>query len=296
MSPGETLSRGGARGMMVCVALLWSSMGLAFKFVPWDPLVIAAGRNLFTFLFLALSRRSICIPLNRKVLLGALISYLSQTAFTFANKYTTAANAIVLQYTNPVFVLLLSWLLLRQPPRRRETVLSLVMTGGIALFFLDELSPGQLTGNLFGLLSGLGMALTILYACLSGVDLREYTMLGSLLAILVGIPAALRHPPTLTWSSVAAVAFLGLAATGLASALMARAAPRLSSVEVSMLLMLDPILNPVWVALLAGEVPGPFALAGMAVVIACTALHILLNSRKERQTAENILAIPPEKG
>lgn len=282
--------------MMVCVALLWSSMGLAFKFVPWDPLVIAAGRNLFTFLFLALSRRSVRIPLNKKVLAGALISYLTQTAFTCANKYTTAANAIVLQYTNPIFVLLLSWLLLRQVPRRRETVLSLVMTGGIALFFLDALSPGQLTGNLFGLLSGLGMAVTILYACLSGVDLREYAMLGSLLAVLIGIPAALRHPPVLTWSSVAAVAFLGLAASGLASVLMARAAPRLSSVEVSMLLMLDPILNPVWVALLAGEVPGPFALAGMTTVIACTALHILLNSRKERQTAENILAIPPEKG
>ena len=189
MTRTRDLSPLAARGLIVVVALCWSSMGVAFKFVDWDPLVIAGGRNLLSFLFLALSRRNIRISLKREVVAGALISYFAQTTFTYANKLTTAANAIVLQYTNPIFVLLLSWLLLRQQLRKRDVALSLVMIGGIALFFLEELSPGQRTGNLCGLLSGLGMAACILYACAGRADLREYTMLNSLIAILIGIPA-----------------------------------------------------------------------------------------------------------
>ena len=158
MTRTRDLSPSAARGLIVVVALCWSSMGVAFKFVDWDPLVIAGGRNLLSFLFLALSRRNIRISLKREVVAGALISYFAQTTFTYANKLTTAANAIVLQYTNPIFVLLLSWLLLRQRLRKRDVALSLVMIGGIALFFLEELRPGQMTGNLCGLLSGLGMA------------------------------------------------------------------------------------------------------------------------------------------
>ena len=280
MTRTRDLSPSAARGLIVVVALCWSSMGVAFKFVDWDPLVIAGGRNLLSFLFLALSRRNIRISLKREVVAGALISYFAQTTFTYANKLTTAANAIVLQYTNPIFVLLLSWLLLRQRLRKRDVALSLVMIGGIALFFLEELSPGQMTGNLCGLLSGLGMAAGILYACAGRADLREYTMLNSLIAILIGIPAAVRHPPLLTWQSVLAVFLIGVVASGFASALQAKAAPKLSPVEMSMLLMLDPILNPIWVALMVGEVPGRFTFMGMVVVIVCVILNILLSGRK----------------
>ena len=281
MTRPRELSWPAARALIVVVALCWSSMGVAFKFVDWDPLVIAGGRNLMSFLFLALCRRSIRISLRREVVAGALISYFAQTTFTYANKLTTAANAIVLQYTNPIFVLLLSWLLLRQRLRKRDVILTLAMISGIALFFLDELSPGQMTGNLCGLLSGLGMAMGILYACVSRVDLREYAMLNSLIAILIGIPSAIKHPPALSWQPLLAVFFIGVVASGFASNLQAKAAPRLSPVEMSMLLMLDPILNPIWVALMVGEVPDPFALVGMVVVIACVILNILLNNREE---------------
>ena len=105
----HSISKPLARIMMISVALCWSTMGVAFKFIDWDPLVIAAVRNLLTFLFLAAYRRSLKISFKKDVIVGAFIAYLTQTAFTYANKYTTAANAIVLQYTNPVFVLLISY-------------------------------------------------------------------------------------------------------------------------------------------------------------------------------------------
>lgn len=270
-----------ARVMMVSVALCWSTMGVAFKFIDWDPLVIAAVRNLLTFLYLAAYRRSMKFSLKKDVVIGALIAYLTQTAFTYANKYTSAANAIVLQYTNPVFVVLISWLFLHQKVKLRDIVLSLIMIGGTALFFLDDLSAGQLLGNVCGLVSGIGMACSILYACNNPADLQEYTMLNSLISVVVGIPAAIQHPPQFDVASLIAVFFLGVVASGIATVLMAKSAPHLASVEVSMLLMLDPILNPVWVALAIGEIPGSLALIGMVIVIGCVIINILVENHEE---------------
>lgn len=270
-----------ARVMMVSVALCWSTMGVAFKFIDWDPLVIAAVRNLLTFLYLAAYRRSMKFSLKKDVVIGALIAYLTQTAFTYANKYTSAANAIVLQYTNPVFVVLISWLFLHQKVKLRDIVLSLIMIGGTALFFLDDLSAGQLLGNVCGLISGIGMACSILYACNNPADLQEYTMLNSLISVVVGIPAAIQHPPQFDVASLIAVFFLGVVASGIATVLMAKSAPHLASVEVSMLLMLDPILNPVWVALAVGEIPGILALIGMVIVIGCVIINILVENYEE---------------
>lgn len=270
-----------ARVMMVSVALCWSTMGVAFKYIDWDPLVIAAVRNLLTFLYLAAYRRSMKFSLKKDVVIGALIAYLTQTAFTYANKYTSAANAIVLQYTNPVFVVLISWLFLHQKVKLRDIVLSLIMIGGTALFFLDDLSAGQLLGNVCGLISGIGMACSILYACNNPADLQEYTMLNSLISVVVGIPAAIQHPPQFDVASLIAVFFLGVVASGIATVLMAKSAPHLASVEVSMLLMLDPILNPVWVALAVGEIPGILALIGMVIVIGCVIINILVENHEE---------------
>ena len=125
------------------------------------------------------------------------------------------------------------------------------------------------------------MACSILYACNNPADLQEYTMLNSLISVVVGIPAAIQNPPQFSVASLIAVFFLGVVASGIATVLMAKAAPRLSSVEVSMLLMLDPILNPVWVALVVGEVPGIFALIGMAIVIGCVIVNILVENHEE---------------
>ena len=282
ISTDKTVSAVKARFMMICVAIGYSTMGAALKYVDWNPLVITGARNMVAFVFLAISRGSIRIPLRRDVVVGAVLSYFTSTCFVFANKLTTAANAIVLQYTNPIFVLIFAAIFLKKPLRKRDVVLSVLMILGIALFFLDDLSAGQTAGNLFGLLSGIGMAGSILYACYSGTDLREYTMLMCLIAAAVGLPSAIAAPPNLSISSITAVLFLGIVGMGISSILYAKAAPNLPSVEVSMLLMLDPILNPVWVALCVGELPGKFALVGGLVVLACMAANTWFSCRESR--------------
>ena len=178
-------------------------------------------------------------------------------------------------------MVLISWLFLHQKVKLRDIVLSLIMIGGTALFFLDDLSAGQLLGNVCGLISGVGMACSILYACNNPADLQEYTMLNSLISVVVGIPAAIQHPPQFDVASLIAVFFLGVVASGIATVLMAKSAPHLASVEVSMLLMLDPILNPVWVALAVGEIPGILALIGMVIVIGCVIINILVENHEE---------------
>lgn len=132
---------------------------------------------------------------SRPVLLGAVCSYACTTCFVAANKLTTAANAIVLQYTNPMFVVLLSWLVLRRRAQRRDILLTAVLMGGIALFFLDELSPGHLVGNLLALCSGILMAVNTLYARYSGADVIEYGMVSCLLSVGIGAAAVITEPP-----------------------------------------------------------------------------------------------------
>lgn len=143
-----------ARLYLILTAVGYSTMGAAFKFVDWNPLVISAAEKMFAFFCLGIARGSFKMRFSRPVLLGAVCSYACTTCFVAANKLTTAANAIVLQYTNPMFVVLLSWLVLRRRAQRRDILLTAVLMGGIALFFLDELSPGHLVGNLLALCSG----------------------------------------------------------------------------------------------------------------------------------------------
>ena len=275
-SADNTVSK--ARWCMVLVAICYSTMGAAFKFVDWHPLIITAGRNLVAFCVLAAARGSVRISFRKEIVIGALISYLTSTSFVIANKLTTAANAIVLQYTNPAFVLLFSCLFLKKPFRKKDLIMVLCMIGGITLFFVDDLGAGGMLGNLFALLSGIGMACSIMYACYSGVDMREYTMLMCLISVVIGAVTAFFVPPVFTVGSVAAVVFLGVVGIGISGILYAKGAPKLPSVEVSILLMLDPILNPIWVALLVGEIPGLFSLLGALVVIGGMIVSTLLSS------------------
>lgn len=265
--PQGEISSARARLFLILTAVGYSTMGVAFKFVDWNPLVINASEKIFAFFCLGIARGSFRLHFSRPILLGAIGSYLCTISFTAANKLTTAANAIVLQYTNPMFVVLISWLVLRRGIQRRDVLLTAVLMGGIALFFLDELTPGHLEGNLLALFSGVLMAVNTLYARYSGTDVMEYGMVSCLISIGIGAAATAVGPPDVTLVSLAAVVFLGVFSTGIPMILFAKAAPYTPPVETSILLMLDPVLNPLLVALMVGEVPGPWALVGAIVVL-----------------------------
>ena len=194
--------------------------------------------------------------------------------FTIANKMTTAANAILLQYTAPVYVALFSYWVLRERITVADWVTVGVVLGGMLLFFLDDLAPGNLAGNIFSVLSGVFFALfTLLLRKQKDGSPAEAVMLGNIITALVGLPFYFQAFPTaFEWG---ALVFLGLFQLGLSYIFYTIAIKNVIALEAILIPVIEPILNPVWVFLLLGEAPGPWALVGGVLVLgAVTALSI----------------------
>lgn len=266
-------------------AVLWSTAGVLIKLIDWNALVIGGFRSGIAalVLWLVLWREGFPRPaVNRSTLLTGLCLGGTTALFVTANKLTTAANAIVLQSANPIFVLLFCALWRRQRFSRRDLAVVLVVMLGVALFFLDDLSPGSLLGNLLALCAAVLLGLAFIFA--SGAASLHETMsgvlLGHLFSTLVGIPFLLLDPPAFTPVSVAAVVFLGVFQLGIPYVLFSYGARVCPPLAISLIGMLEPIFNPIWVALFMGEIPGPLALLGGAMVIVTLCVWCVSNARQ----------------
>jgi drug/metabolite transporter (DMT)-like permease len=199
--------------------------------------------------------------------------------FIIANKLTTAANAIFLQDTAPLYVLLLSPLLLGERPSRSELTAAPIFLIGLSLFFLDQLAPGQVLGNGIALASGVAFALTILGLRAVSAEGSVVLVWGNLLAGLSVLVPALSSPAP-TPLDIGTLVFLGVFQLGLAYTLFSRGIQETPAVEASLLILLEPVLNPVWTFLFTGERPGPWALTGGAIILLATAWRTLVGARK----------------
>ena len=290
----ETLRRGSRAGGVVLVlaaAVLWSTGGVGIKSVDLPPLALAGWRGLFALPVLAgvvaMRARSIGgVPWRRAasslpVWIGVASYSVMVIAFVAATKLTTAADAIFIQYTSPVYVALLSWPLLRERITWRDGVACLGVLVGMVLFFRAGLSSSAQLGNGIAVLSsfgaaGLPLALRADQRRLSSGGSWQAAALspllviaaGDVLAVLLCAPAMLSAPvPSWGGGTMAVLALLGLGQIGLPYVLYGLAVPRLTAMEGALLPTLEPILNPVWVALFTGETPGRLALVGGAFVL-----------------------------
>jgi drug/metabolite transporter (DMT)-like permease len=258
------------RLQILAAAVLWSTAGAAIKSCSLDGWQIASGRSLVAGLFLlALVPESRRRPTLR-ILLVAIAYAFTVVLFVVATKLTTAANAIFIQDTAPLWVLLVSPWLLRERPTRAELLAVPVYGVGLGLFFLDELSGGQLAGNLIALASGVAFAGSIIGLRLVREDGPAALVLGNFVAAAMALPIALAgHAPTPL--DLALVGYLGVFQLGLSYLLFSRGLLGTPAVEASLLVLLEPVLNPIWTFLIAGERMGPWAVAGGAVVLLATA-------------------------
>lgn len=275
----------GILSLVVC-ASLWSTGGLFIKLVSWNAMILASARGAIAavVLWIALCKLGYPKPLiNRQTLLTGFFLGSTCLLFVAANKLTTAANAIVLQSANPIFVLLFCALFKHERISKRDAAVVAIVMGGVALFFLDELSPGGILGNILALFSAVGLASAFVFACGSG-SLHESmsgVLLGHLFSALVGLPFAFIFPPQFSWLSIGAVLFLGVFQLGIPYALFAVGTRYCPPIAVSLICMLEPILNPVWVALFLHEIPGPPAIVGGIIVIATLAFWCADNARQD---------------
>jgi DME family drug/metabolite transporter len=267
---------------ILAAAFLWSTAGAAIKMSQLDGWQIASGRSLVAAAVLALvlpaSRRR---PSKRAWLVAAAYAA-TVVLFVLANKLTTAANAIFLQDTAPLYVLALSPILLDERPTRGEVAAVPIFVLGLALFFVDRLATGQLLGNAIALVSGLAFALCILGLRAVQGEGQAILLWGNLLAGFVTLaPALAGASPGST--DVAIVLFLGTFQLGLSYALFQYGVRGTPAVEASLLVLLEPVLNPIWTFLLAGERPGPWALTGGAIILAATAWRTVASARAARR-------------
>ncbi|AKJ07771.1 threonine/homoserine efflux transporter RhtA [Archangium gephyra] len=272
-----------SRLCLLAAAVLWSTAGAAVKLSSLSAWQIASGRSLVAALVLALA-----FPAGRKLpsrrgLAAALAYAVTVVSFIIANKLTTSANAIFLQDTAPLYVLLLSPLLLRERPSRGELAAVPVFLLGLSLFFLDQLAPGQFWGNVIALGSGVAFAMAILGLRAVGEEGSSVLVWGNLIAGFSVLVPALGGPSPTTLD-VGLILFLGVFQLGLAYTLFHRGLRETPAVEASLLILLEPVLNPVWTFLLAGERPGPWALVGGAIILLATAWRTLLGSGGSAET------------
>jgi drug/metabolite transporter (DMT)-like permease len=272
------------RLLILLAAVLWSSGGAAIKLCQLDAWQLAGGRSLIAgLLILALSPAARRRP-TRLSFAVAVAYVFTVVLFVTATKLTTAANAIFIQDTAPLWVLLLSPWLLREHPTRGELLSVPVFGVGLALFFLDKLSPGQVAGNLVALASGVAFGLSILGLRRLGDGGPAALVLGNLLAAAVTMPLW-PFGPSPTPMDLGLVAFLGVFQLGLSYLVFSWGVQGTPAVEASLLVLLEPVLNPVWTYLFAGERPGPWAIVGGGVILAATAwrtVQPVLEARRAR--------------
>ncbi|VBB06787.1 Hypothetical protein LUCI_2023 [Lucifera butyrica] len=261
--------------LLVITAMLWSSGGFFIKWVTWNPLAIAGIRSGIAGLFLWFFFRRPSLNWSFAQFTGALAYAVTMLSFVAATKLTTAANAILLQYTAPVYVAILGIFFLKEKPHLYDWLTIAFVIGGMVLFFQDRVGTGGLYGNLLGIVSGISMAVMIvaLRRQKDGSPLGS-VLLGNGLTFVCGLPFVFDNPPGAAgW---AAIAGLGCLQLGLPYALYTIAIKKVTALEASVITVIEPILNPVWVFLFLGEVPGPWSLLGGAVILAAiTARYIL---------------------
>jgi drug/metabolite transporter (DMT)-like permease len=257
--------------LLMLPAILWSMGGLLIKSVQASPMAIAGLRSLLAIPVLLILLRPRHLSFSRDQILGAIFYCGTVTLFVAANKMTTAANAILLQYTAPVYVAILSTTILREPIHRLDWVSIGLALVGMGLFFLDQLSTAHLWGNLMAILSGVSFGLMVVF-------LRKQKQAFPLGSILLGnLLTAVISSPFWMGVSIDSVSWrylivLGVVQLGLSYVLYAVAIRHVSAIEAIMVPVIEPILNPLWVWLFLNETPGPWAIPGGILVIAASVL------------------------
>lgn len=260
--------------MLIC-ATLWSVAGIFIKLIPWNGFAVAGMRSLIaglTMAFYMLIKRYRFI-INKKTLISGVLTACVYTCFTVSNKLTTAANAIVLQFTSPVFIVIFSSLIYKSPVRKKDLAAVLATLGGIALFFFDQLQPGYIAGNIIAIGAGMfmaGMFMTV--GELEGEERFSAITTGQFFTFLIGLPFIIATRPEFTATATASILILGVFQLGISYILYVKASVHCPPLACCLLGAVEPLLNPVWVLIFDGERPGLFALIGGVIVIAAVTL------------------------
>ena len=273
--------------MLTCAAL-WSIAGIFIKLIPWNAFAISSLRSLIAGITVLafIKLKGYKIVLNRRTLTAGILMSFVYTAFVGANKLTTAANAIVLQFTAPLFIVVFSSILFKQKIRRADITAVICAMVGISMFFFDKLEGGYLTGNLVAILAGAlmgGMYMAI--GRTDGAERYSAILFGQLSAFLIGLPFIIATRPEISAFPVLYIIILGVFQLGIPYILYGMASEYCPPLACSLLGAVEPLLNPIWVLIFDGERPDVYALVGGVIVVASVTLWCAFGNKVEEKNA-----------
>jgi drug/metabolite transporter (DMT)-like permease len=270
---------------MAITAFLWSIAGLFIKVIDWNPFAIAAGRSIISSLVILAWLKRPHIHWSWPQVGAALANTATMLLFVSANKTTTAANAILLQYVGPVFTAVIGAWLLKERVHWEQWASFPFVGLGMVLLFSDTLGGGRLLGNVLALLSGLAFSFCFVFLRMQkDASPLESLLIAHWFTAAIGTVVALFLPcPVVTWKAAGAVAVLGLLQVGVAAILFSYAIRRITAVFANLIAVIEPVFNPVWVFLALGEAPGPSAIAGGAIIIAAVTGASVMSAKRARR-------------
>lgn len=283
-----------ARLQLIVAAVLFSTGGAVIKATDMTGWQVASLRSGIAAVALALLLPRAIRSIRPRTILVSIAYAATLVLFVTANKLTTSANTIFLQATGPLYILLLAPWLLKERIRSSDVAFMAVVGVGLLLFFMGtdvpvRTAPAPLQGNVLAALSGFTWALTLMGLRWMGADESGGSpagavVLGNAFAFLATLPMALPFTGIGAGDWVA-IGYLGVFQIALAYAFVTRAVGKLPALEISIILLVEPVLNPIWSWLVHGERPGPWALVGGVLIIGATALRSVLANTAARKAA-----------
>lgn len=268
---------------VVIAALLWSTGGLFIKLISLNSLQLSFFRSLFAGLVILALFRKEAIKFNKWSLFTGLCYAGVLTFFVMATKLTTAANAIFLQYTAPIYVLILEPVLLKTKFERINLITIIFTFAGMALFFVGKLSAGDIEGNTFALISGICLTFMFLGMRKSGEDYKFSTIFWGNVFVVLATGYSVLELPAMSMGDLAMVGYLGIFQIGIAYVIFSYGINKVEAIEASLLAMIEPVLNPVWVLIGYGEMPSTWAIAGGVIIIMAIAFRTVMIEKRRRR-------------
>lgn len=274
---------------LILAPIFWSTGGILIKLVDWNPVAIAGTRSgisaIIIYFYIVIFKKNVdrskLLSKDKYKWIGAVFYASTVILFVVANKMTTAANVIFLQYTAPVWVALFSGWILKEKVRRLDWLVIFFVMIGMVLFFVGDLEVGQMLGNVLGVFSGVAFAsVIILMKMQEKSEAIEIVFLGNLMTLLFSTPFLFLSVPDM--KSIIGLILLGVFQLGFAYILFSEAIKKVSAIEAILIPTIEPILNPIWVFIFIGEKPGKFAILGGIIVISSILFRSIIASVKSK--------------
>ena len=265
-------------------AIAFSLGGVFIKFIPWNPIAINGGRCIFSSMVIAayLYFSGHKVKINKTVLLGAVCVGSMMLCYVASIKLTSAANAIVLEYTAPIFVIILEAFLFHREIRKIDIIICQLVFLGIGIVMIDGLGKGHVAGDLIALASGVFYALTIMLNEFENGDSLSSVLLGHILMAIIGLPFIFRETD-FSASTLLLVAALGIFQAGAGYTLLSVGLKYADPISGSLIASIEPVLNPILVSLFYHEHMGINTIIGGLIVIVSIVVYNVITLKKEKK-------------